>query len=52
LDDSGLHGEKTLFITLVFGGVTLAAIACAIEVIASWWRRRHAKRDEPAATSL
>ena len=47
LDDSGLHGEKTLFITLVFGGVTLGAVVCAIGVTASWWRRRDTRSDEP-----
>jgi hypothetical protein len=50
LDDSGLHGEKTLFITLVFGGVTLSSVVCAIGATVSWWRRRR-QGASPAAAS-
>lgn len=51
LDDSGLHGEKTLFITLVFAGVTLSSVVCAIEATVRWWHRQKARSQKPAAES-
>jgi len=51
LDDSGQHGERTLALTLLFGGITLSMVGFAAWTSFSWWRHRNAMSGEPEAAS-
>ncbi len=49
LDDSGEHGERTLPLTLLFGGITFSMVSFTAWTTLSWSRHRNARRDESAA---
>lgn len=44
-DGSGQHGERTLALTLLFGGVTLCMVGFADWTSFSWWRQRNVRSD-------
>jgi hypothetical protein len=49
LDDSGLHGERTLTLTLLFGGFTFAMVGFGAWTALMWWRGRTARHRQPDA---
>ncbi len=51
LDDSGQHGERTLSLTLLFGGITLAMVGFAAWTTWTWWRRRSTRSDQVATAA-
>ena len=52
LDDSGLHGERTVMLTVFFGGLTVGMVGFAVAVTRSWWCRRKARIDQSAVVSV